>query len=87
MHDMISKGRQGAYPRVVGVDVWTAKLTPDLVNVIRDRYWKGGEGQRGLAAEFGVTKNAIAMLVNGGSWKSVPYDFPLERRSQSQKSS
>lgn len=49
----------------------TAKLTKDLVLQIRLEYSTGKIGQRPLAAKYGVTKTAIAEIVNNKTWKGI----------------
>lgn len=44
-----------------------AKLTPEQVEEIRSRYAAGGILQRDLAAEYGVSKCTVLMVINGQS--------------------
>ena len=48
-----------------------AKLDEDKVVEIRERYAGGGETQRGLAAEFGVSQRTVAKIVNRQGWTHV----------------
>ncbi len=48
-----------------------AKLTPETVRVIRERY-TGAYGEvRSLAQEFGVSEGSVSAMLTGRTWKSV----------------
>jgi hypothetical protein len=67
MRDMVAKARQSR-PR--GESSGRAKLIAENVREIRRRY-DGGETQRGMAREFGVSPKAIRSLIQGKSWGHV----------------
>ncbi len=51
----------------------TAVLTADQVSEIRRRYvpggkWQGGPGYKALAAEYGVTWEAVRNIIKGRAW-------------------
>jgi hypothetical protein len=49
-----------------------AKLTAEQVLQIRSRYrFGGGPGYKALAAEYGVTWEAVRNLIKGQSWAST----------------
>lgn len=49
-----------------------AKLTPAQVLEIRRRYRDGGETQRQIAADYGVSCDCISEIVNNFSWRHLP---------------
>jgi hypothetical protein len=51
----------------------SAKLTEESVRAIRRRA-AGGESQRALAREFGVSQPAVMQAVNRRTWKHVTTD-------------
>ena len=61
-HDMIAHGT-----KVQGLKVNTAKLTPEIVRLIKSI----GKGNSYLAKEYGVTPGAIWHIRAGRTWKSV----------------
>lgn len=48
-----------------------AKLTPRDVLEIRRRYWEGDVKERELAAEYGVTPQAIGHIITRRNWKHI----------------
>jgi hypothetical protein len=48
-----------------------SKLTADQVREIRRRYSAGDVGQRQLAREYGVVKNAIANILHRKTWQHI----------------
>lgn len=54
-----------------GVDVNTAKLTPDLVREIRQRYAAGERGPS-IAKTVGIHRNSVWNVVARNTWKCVP---------------
>jgi antitoxin component HigA of HigAB toxin-antitoxin module len=48
-----------------------AKLTPEQVNAIRDRYDAGAVRQVDLAQEFGVSQRVISLITRRESYKDV----------------
>jgi hypothetical protein len=54
-----------------GVRTAGAKLTDEAVRAIRSRYAQGGVTQETLAAEFGVDRSQISMVVNRRTWRHV----------------
>ena len=72
IHDMWSKGRQGgqfAPGSTSGEKNHRARLTAEQVADIRRRYAAGGVTQDALAAEYGVSRPAIGLIVRGKNWK------------------
>ncbi len=67
MHDMYAKGRRIA---ARGEGQHLAKLNAEQIPLIR-KLNKQGIGQRKLAAQFGVTKNAIMLIVHRRTWKHI----------------
>ena len=68
VRDCIRKGRQ---PISTGTRNGRAKLTPELVALIRGRYRDGKGSHASLAREFGVHKTTIGRVVTGVRWKEV----------------
>ena len=66
MHDMIGKGR-ARHPSLPGESCGHAKLTKLAARLIRDRV-AAGEAQKALAAEFGVSRATVCLLVGGKRW-------------------
>jgi hypothetical protein len=64
--DMRSKDRQ-----VRGDDHGQAKVTAPVVRAIRDRYAAGGVTQRTLAAEFGIARNTVSVILSRKIWRHV----------------
>lgn len=54
-----------------GAAQWNAVMTEEKVREIRARYAAGGVYQHDLGDEFGVSKQAIAKIVNRDNWKHV----------------
>ncbi len=48
------------------------KLTEQQVVDMRCRWAAGGVEQQELAAEYGVSANAVGMIVRGGIWRQAP---------------
>lgn len=46
-----------------------ARLTPEIVQEIRDRYAAGGVLQKDLAREYGMSKMSISLIVRNKTWK------------------
>lgn len=62
--------------QIVGEDNPSAILTAQQVAEIRRRYvpggkWKGGPGYKALAAEYGVSWEAIRNIIKGRAWTSA----------------
>lgn len=76
MQDMHKKGRYNESKRGPnrkrGTYFWSAKLTPELVSKIRQEYVPYLVGKRYLARKYGVTKNAVNVLLKRITWKHVP---------------
>ena len=70
MKDMLAKGR-GGHRGAPGERHPCHKLTDAQVVAIRERWDAGGVLQRTLAAEFGVTRGLIGMIVRRVAWKCV----------------
>jgi hypothetical protein len=68
MSDKVAKGRQTA---MVGTKNPSSKLTEDDVRQIRKLYADGINMPR-LAAVFGVTKQAIYLIVHRRKWQHIP---------------
>jgi hypothetical protein len=66
MADMVMKGR---HPR--GASCYNAKLTDDQVRAIRRRYIPGVVSQTQLAAEYGVARSLIGLIVSGQIWQHL----------------
>ncbi|HET7133953.1 MAG TPA: HNH endonuclease [Gammaproteobacteria bacterium] len=64
--DKVRKGRS-----LVGEHNPFSKLSQNQVSEIRRRYWADGESQHDLAAAFGVSRGAIANVVQGKNWREV----------------
>jgi hypothetical protein len=67
--------RNGSYThpdRVVrGEQIGNAKLTPNIVREIRQRYADGGVSQHALAAAYGVRQAAIWRIIQRKTWAHV----------------
>ncbi|MFE0470450.1 endonuclease domain-containing protein [Streptomyces sp. NPDC058947] len=61
---------QRAAPRV-GRRAGTSKLTDDDIRTMRQRYEAGGVTQRSLAAEYGISQNAVGLILRRRSWQHV----------------
>lgn len=68
--DRVSKGRTSHASRNGGRRNPSAKLTAELVGEIRDRYASGHVTQSELGREYGVTRSAIGLIVNGKNWST-----------------
>lgn len=68
MDDMKSKGRQRS---PVGESSNLAKITAADVPVIRQRYG-AGESRVAIAADYGITPEAIWLIATGRKWKHLP---------------
>lgn len=55
-----------------------ARLTPEIVTVMRIRYREGLESYQSLAATYGVSEGAVRSAVLGHSWRHVP-EPPVDR--------
>jgi hypothetical protein len=67
VRDKMAKGRHRVR---TGVDVNTAKLTPELVAALKiDR--ANGSTYSELVKKYGIAKSSVARIVRGQSWKSV----------------
>ena len=64
--DCVSKGRAAR-----GSQDGNAKLTEQAVLAIREKYARGGVGQRALAREYGTSQSTIQYALNRRSWKHV----------------
>jgi hypothetical protein len=62
--DMVEAGRS-----LKGSKNSASKLKEEFIPMIRQRYFLQGQSLTNLAKEFGVTKQAIAAVVNGKTWK------------------
>lgn len=51
--------------------VGTSRLTEDDVRTIRQRYASGGVTQRTLAAEYGMSQNAVGLILRRKTWQHV----------------
>lgn len=69
MRDMANKGRSNV-PQ--GEQQWKAKMTPEKVVYIRERYAQGGITFDELASEMGIARSTLAYIVRRKSWKSIP---------------
>lgn len=78
MADMAAKGRAVNTPHR-GEEQIQAKLSDSAVNRIRTLYASGQATQRGLAAQYGVSKTLIGNVVRGENWNHVAP--PLENAS------
>lgn len=67
--NMRDKRRDGTHCE--GTSLPQAKLTEAIVRECRRRYAAGGIAYAALAAEFGVTKQAMMAAVKGRKWKHV----------------
>jgi len=63
--DMISKGREGRRPVMIGEAHPRMKLPTAQVAEVRTRYSLGGISYTDLAQEYGVSKSLIALIVQG----------------------
>lgn len=54
-----------------GAQCWNAKLTDDKVRAMRQRYQTDGITYKELAAEFGVHKGVVGMIIRREKWKHV----------------
>lgn len=59
---------------IVGTDNPSAKLTENQVRQIKERHMPGKYGYKRLAAEFGVTWEAIRNIIKGRAWDYVEAD-------------
>ena len=66
LSDMAKKGRS-----TIGIKNPMAKMTPDLVLELRDRYFKGGVTYLNLANEYGFAKSTIHSVVKAVNWKRL----------------
>jgi HNH endonuclease len=66
--DMIRKGRKAS---TYGERNGGAKLTEEQVQTIRAEYSSGGKFQHVLAAEYGVNRTLICMIVNRKRWRHI----------------
>ena len=67
LRDMDAKGRRTV---LRGQDHHAARLTDGNVRSIRSR-WRDGTSPTSLAAEYGVTREAIYRITTGHGWKHV----------------
>lgn len=67
--DMHARGRQND---VRGERNGHARLTSGKVFAIRAKYAAGGETQRALAAEYGVSRGTIDSILTRKNWKHLP---------------
>lgn len=65
--NMADRNRHGTDNR--GMHSASRKLTQDQVDEIRRRYMAGGESQRSMAAEFGVSQQRISSIIRYESWQ------------------
>ncbi len=68
--DMVAKGRHRPV-RLAGEKNPRSILTASVVREIRDLYATGDVTQRELAARFGVSRESVAHVVTGYTWKEV----------------
>lgn len=66
--DREAKGRSGSH---VGVLNGRAKLTPEQVRAIRERYGRGDGSQRQIAKEYSVSPSLIQRVVRGDLWSHI----------------
>lgn len=64
--DMVCRGRSAK-----GESHWSAKLTDSDVKAIRQRYAAGGAVQQFLADEYGVTHQAISLIITRKKWRHI----------------
>lgn len=69
MRDCVRRGRAAT-----GVRCGSAKLTPEQIAAIRDRYAVGGVSQRALGRVYGVDQTTISCVVRGRTWTHVGAD-------------
>jgi len=65
MDDMVRAGRQRSER---GAAHAQAKLTPEAVSEIRDRYAEGGVTQKVLAEEYGISSTHIGRILRLERW-------------------
>lgn len=61
-------------PHLRGSQHYSSKLTEEDVKAIKAGYIPGTTTYKGLAAEYGVTVQAIAQIITGKTWKHVSAD-------------
>ncbi len=64
--NMRDKSLKGRTPRAGAI------LKPEQVIAIRKAYAAGGVSQYGLAAQYGVTRSAIAAIARRRTWRELP---------------
>lgn len=71
MHDMWAKGRgkPNAFPP--GTDHPNAKLDPERVRALRERYDAGGISLKALGVEFDLDASTAHDIVRGRTWKDA----------------
>ncbi len=69
MKDMVKKGRS-AKGTVKGEQCGRAKLTESQVREIRVRH-ANGDGKKAIAADYGIGRLNVSMIVRGKTWKHV----------------
>lgn len=70
MSDRAAKNRTH---RMDGTPRSNHRLTADQVQKVRSLYANSNLGCKEVAAEFGVTTNAIVVLIRGDTWTHVPW--------------
>jgi hypothetical protein len=68
IRDMHRKGR-ATTNRATGTAHHNAKLTPDLVQRLRDEYAAGGVTQKALASRYGVNQATVSQIVRHEIWR------------------
>lgn len=69
--DMYNKGRGNREHINMGSRNGGAKITPDIVKIIRQLYSAGGISQQAIANLFGLSQSHIGTIVRGEHWASV----------------
>jgi hypothetical protein len=65
MADMVAKGRAN---RPAGILNPNSKLTPDIVNELRELYSRGERSISQVADRYGISKTQAARIIRGESW-------------------
>lgn len=68
--------------RPIGETNGAARLTEESVRSIRARYAAGGKTQKAIAAEHGVDRSLVGLIVRGKLWKHAPLPSPPSEPSK-----